>query len=152
MFVKEVENFFGTSPIFHGETGVCDISAIMAEITLYTAAGSLQGKEIRAMMDSEVTLRYHHLDDGFVPINFMLPWVPLPQNVRRDKAQKRMARLYLDVIRQRRPHLTQAIEDDEDIVSILMKSNYRDDSPVPDIEIALLRIALLMGGQVCQTV
>jgi sterol 14-demethylase len=41
----------------------------MAEITLYTAAGSLQGKEIREKMDSEVALLYRHLDDGFTPIN-----------------------------------------------------------------------------------
>lgn len=41
----------------------------MAEITLYTAAGSLQGKEIRKRMDSEVALLYRHLDDGFTPIN-----------------------------------------------------------------------------------
>ena len=41
----------------------------MAEITLYTAAGSLQGKEIRERMDSEVALLYRHLDDGLIPIN-----------------------------------------------------------------------------------
>jgi sterol 14-demethylase len=68
-FEKEVNEFVKSSPIFQADTGICDISAVMAEITLYTAAGSLQGKEIREKMDSEVALLYRHLDDGFIPIN-----------------------------------------------------------------------------------
>ncbi len=68
-FENEVSEFVKSSPIFQAENGICDISAVMAEITLYTAAGSLQGKEIREKMDSEVALLYRHLDDGFAPIN-----------------------------------------------------------------------------------
>jgi sterol 14alpha-demethylase len=147
LFVKEVELFLNTSPLFQADSGVCDISAVMAEITLYTAAGSLQGKEIREKMDSEVALLYRHLDDGFAPINYMLPWAPLPQNVRRDRAQKKMAQLYIDIIQQRRLQMSQTIEDGDDMISILMKSRYRDGSPIPDVEIAHLMIALLMGGQ-----
>jgi cytochrome P450 len=69
LFEKEVKNFLRTCPIFNAETDICDISSVMAEITLYTAAGSLQGQEIRDKMDSEVALLYRHLDDGFAPIN-----------------------------------------------------------------------------------
>jgi sterol 14-demethylase len=36
---------------------------------------------------------------------------------------------------------------DDDMLSVLMNSRYRDDSVIPDIEIAHLMIALLMGGQ-----
>jgi sterol 14-demethylase len=68
-FVKEVEDYIRKSPVFKGDGGICDISEVMAEITLYTAAGSLQGKEIREMMDEQVALLYRHLDDGFAPIN-----------------------------------------------------------------------------------
>lgn len=77
----------------------------------------------------------------------MLPWLPLPKNVRRDRAQRKMAELYMDVIQQRRQNISDSISDDDDMVSILMKSRYRDDTPIPDLEIANLMIALLMGGQ-----
>jgi sterol 14-demethylase len=77
----------------------------------------------------------------------MLPWLPLPHNLRRDRAQRKMSQLYLDVIRNRRQHISSTIQDDDDMVSILMKSHYRDDLPIPDSEIANLMIALLMGGQ-----
>lgn len=68
-FEKEVNDFIKSSPVFAEDQGVCDISDVMAEITLYTAAGSLQGKEIRQKLDAEAALLYRHLDDGFVPIN-----------------------------------------------------------------------------------
>lgn len=77
----------------------------------------------------------------------MLPGLPLPQNFRRDRAQRKMAELYMNVIQQRRQHISSTILEDDDMISILMKSRYRDDSPIPDIEIANLMIALLMGGQ-----
>ena len=77
----------------------------------------------------------------------MLPGLPLPQNFRRDRAQKKMAQLYLDVIQKRRSYISSVISEDDDMISILMKSRYRDDSPMPNIEIANLMIALLMGGQ-----
>jgi sterol 14-demethylase len=76
----------------------------------------------------------------------MMPWLPLPRNIRRDRAQQKMAQLYINIIRQRRQRMS-TISEGEDMISILMKSRYRDDSPIPDIEIANLMIALLMGGQ-----
>ncbi|KAK6519334.1 Lanosterol 14-alpha-demethylase [Arthrobotrys megalospora] len=145
LFVKEVEDFVKSSPIFKLEGGICDISSVMAEITTYTAAGSLQGKEIRDMLDSDISVLYRHLDDGFAPINFVLPWIPIPRNIRRDHAQRAMAKLYMDIIQKRRKRETPPEE--EDMLDMLMKSVYRDGNMIPDQEIANLMIALLMGGQ-----
>lgn len=72
-FENEVKQFVKSSSNFQGENGICDISAVMAEITLYTAAGSLQGREIREKMDSEIARLYRDLDDGFTPINVRAP-------------------------------------------------------------------------------
>lgn len=58
-----------------------------------------------------------------------------------------MAQLYIDVIRRRRQEISSTILDDDDMISILMKSQYRDGAPIPDEEIANLMVALLMGGQ-----
>ncbi|KAF3928993.1 hypothetical protein ABW19_dt0206638 [Dactylella cylindrospora] len=145
LFVKEVEEFIKSSPIFKPKGGICDISSVMAEITTYTAAGSLQGKEIRDKLDAEVSTLYRHLDDGFAPINFKLPWLPIPRNIRRDHAQKSMAQLYMSVIQERRKK--DLLANEEDMLDILMRSSYRDGTTIPDEEIANLMIALLMGGQ-----
>ena len=126
---------------------MCDISAVMAEITIYTAAGSLQGEEIRNKLDAEVSVLFRHLDDGFAPINFVFPGLPLPINRRRDRAQKKMANLYFGIINERRRHAAEKHEKADDMLDILMKSKYRDGNRIPDSEIASLMIALLMGGQ-----
>lgn len=99
------------------------------------------------MLDAEVSVLYRHLDDGFAPINFVLPGLPLPVNRRRDRAQKKMADLYLGVINERRRHAAEKQNKDDDMLDILMKSKYRDGARIPDPEIANMMIALLMGGQ-----
>lgn len=144
--MREVEQYVSTSSIFQRTSGVCDISAVLAEITIYTAAGSLQGQEIRDLFDAEVSVLFRHLDDGFAPINFVMPWLPIPRNFRRDDAQKRMQELYLNVIRERRAKHGLR-EGEPDMVDILMSSSYKDESEIPDVEIANMMIALLMGGQ-----
>ncbi len=117
----------------------------MAEITLYTASRSLQGKEVREKFDSSIAELYHDLDMGFTPINFMLPWAPLPHNRKRDFAQKKMTQTYMDIIQSRRTGTGK--KDSEDMIWNLMSSVYKNGTPIPDKEIAHMMIALLMAGQ-----
>ena len=117
----------------------------MAEITIYTASRSLQGREVRSKFDSTFADLFHDLDQGFSPINFMLPWAPLPQNRKRDYAQKKMAQTYLDIVKERRRAGNQ--RDSDDMIWNLMQSVYKDGTTVPDAEVAHLMIALLMAGQ-----
>lgn len=98
---KEVLDYLGNSPNFQGSSGQVDISA-MAEITIFTAARALQGEEVRSKLTAEFADLYHDLDKGFTPINFMLPWAPLPHNKKRDAAHARMRSIYVDIINQRR--------------------------------------------------
>lgn len=109
------------------------------------AAGSLQGKEVRSKFDGTFATLYRHLDDGFQPINFAMPWLPLPQNRRRDHAQQTMERLYTDIIRRRRQEGNP--DGDTDMIWTLMGAQYKDGTTIPDEHIARLLIALLMGGQ-----
>lgn len=145
LIAKEVQNFIAGSPVFKGTKGTVNIPPVMAEITLYTASRSLQGKEVRAKFDSSFADLYHDLDMGFSPINFMLPWAPLPHNRRRDYAQKKMAQTYMDIIKARRE--SDSKRDAEDMIWNLMSCVYKDGTPVPDMEIAHIMIALLMAGQ-----
>jgi sterol 14alpha-demethylase len=117
----------------------------MGEITIYTASASLQGKEVRSKFDSTFATLYRHLDDGFQPINFMAPWLPLPQNRRRDHAQQTMETLYGDIIRRRR--LEGDSGDETDMISNLIDAQYKDGTVIPDQHVSRLLIALLMGGQ-----
>ena len=75
---------------------------IMSELTIYTATRTLQGEEIRNSMDGTFADLYHDLDGGFKPINLLLPGLPLPMNIRRDRAQKKMSDFYVNIIQERR--------------------------------------------------
>ena len=140
----EVEQFVKKSSSFKGSKGTINIPPSMAEITIYTASHSLQGKEVRARFDSSFAALYHDLDLGFSPINFMLHWAPLPHNRARDHAQRTVAKTYMEIIQDRRAG---SGEEKLDIMWQLMKASYKDGTRVPDKEIAHMMIALLMAGQ-----
>ena len=141
----EIRSFILRTPDFKGSSGIVQLPPIMAQITLFTASRSLQGVEVREKLDTTFAKLYHDLDDGFQPINFMLPWFPLPQNRRRDLAQRKMTQIYTDIIKARR--LEKKERDSEDMIWNLMNSVYKDGTPVPDTETAHMMIGLLMAGQ-----
>ncbi|WYZ43662.1 hypothetical protein EsH8_VII_000098 [Colletotrichum jinshuiense] len=143
---KEVMDHLKSSPAWKGASGVVDICGAMAEVTLFTAARSLQGKEVRQKLTAEFAELYHDLDMGFAPINFLFPGLPLPRNRRRDAAHAKMRAVYEDIIKQRRKQDV-ASDAEHDMISNLMHSTYKNGTPVPDKEIAHMMITLLMGGQ-----
>lgn len=145
LIVQEAQDFVKRCPVFQGAGGTFNVPGTMAELTIYTASRSLQGKEVRSKFDSSFAELYHHLDMGFSPINFMLPWAPLPHNRKRDYAQRKMSQTYLEIIQARRKPGVK--KDSDDMIWNLMSSVYRNGTPVPDIEIAHMMIALLMAGQ-----
>jgi sterol 14alpha-demethylase len=147
LICSEVDWFVANSPKFAGNSGTIDIPRAMAELTIYTASRSLQGKEVRQKFDSTFADLYHDLDMGFAPINFMLPWAPLPHNRARDRAQKKMAETYMEIIRARRAAGGKKEGDEEDMIWNLMGCVYKNGTPVPDKEVAHMMIALLMAGQ-----
>ncbi|KZF26892.1 cytochrome P450 [Xylona heveae TC161] len=148
LIVNEVVEYVNRSPQFQGNKGTCDVSRTMAEITIYTASRSLQGKEVRDRFDSSFADLYHDLDMGFTPINFMLPWAPLPRNRKRDAAHHKISTTYMEIIKARREALKDGGKpDSEDMIWNLMGSVYKDGTPLPDYQIAHMMIALLMAGQ-----
>jgi sterol 14-demethylase len=140
----EVETFLKRSSAFKGQKGTVNISESMAEITIYTASHCLQGKDARDRFDASFASLYHDLDMGFSPINFALHWAPLPHNRARDHAQRTVAKTYMEIIKNRRDNEE---KEQVDIMWQLMRSTYKDGTPVPDKEIAHMMIALLMAGQ-----
>lgn len=142
---EEVNNFLKGYASFKGQKGTVNIPSAMAEITIYTASRSLQGKEVRNRFDSSFADLYHDLDMGFSPINFMLHWAPLPHNRARDRAQQKIAQTYMEIIKERRAKGYD--KEAKDIMLQLMNSSYKNGQQVPDHEIANMMIALLMAGQ-----
>lgn len=151
LIAQETRQFFSKDnphKKFASASGTIDLPPAMAELTIYTASRSLQGKEVRERFDSSFADLYHDLDMGFTPINFMLPWAPLPQNRKRDYAQKKMADTYMSIIKERRKSGdTKSGNREEDMIWHLMNCEYKDGTPIPDREVAHMMIALLMAGQ-----
>lgn len=145
LIVTETLKLISGSKHFPNSRGTINVPPALAELTIYTASRSLQGKEVRDKFDSTFADLYHDLDMGFAPINFMLPWAPLPHNRRRDAANRIVAQTYTDIIRARRTGGGK--KDSEDMIWNLMSAVYRDGRHVPDQEIAHIMIALLMAGQ-----
>lgn len=144
----EVRAYYSGNRDFKGKSGVVDIPKKMAEITIFTASHALQGSAIRSKFDESLAALYHDLDMGFTPINFMLHWAPLPWNRKRDSAQRTVAQIYMDTIKERRAKAARGEEDTElDMMKHLMNSTYKNGTPVPDHEVAHMMIALLMAGQ-----
>ncbi|OAX79967.1 hypothetical protein ACJ72_05706 [Emergomyces africanus] len=146
---NEVQDYLATSPNFHGASGTVDISAAMAELTIFTAGSALQGEEVRAQLTTDFAVLYHDLDKGFSPINFMLPWAPLPHNKKRDAAHARMHAIYTGIIDKRRRAAMTNVSDSQklDMIWNLMQCTYKSGQRLPDKEIANIMITLLMAGQ-----
>lgn len=140
----------------------CNALDSLSELTILTASGCLQGKEVRSSLDKTFARRYEALDKGFTPINFMFPNLPLPSYRNRDKAQREMSEFYQAIIRKRKSGesdvsisaafaLTRlkrmAAQHEHDMIEALQNSTYKDGTPLSDSDIAHMMIALLMAGQ-----
>ena len=141
---KEVVDYIKSSQDFKGQSGVIDVPPTMAQITIFTAGRALQGEEVRRKLTNEFAALFHDLDGGFSPINFILPHAPFPHNIRRDRAQLKMRRIYEGIIAERR--MGKSVRT-TDMISNLMQCSYKDGRPIPDKEIANMMITLLMAGQ-----
>jgi sterol 14alpha-demethylase len=145
IIADEVTSFFKRTAEFKGENGVVNLPPKLAQLTIFTASHTLQGREVRAKFDESLADLYHDLDMGFSASNFALHWAPLPWNNKRDRAQRRIANIYTETIRERR---AAGLKDDQhDMMAHLMNSVYKNGQRVPDHEVAHMMIALLMAGQ-----
>ncbi|CAO3600472.1 unnamed protein product [Absidia cylindrospora] len=141
IIVKETEDFFKkyTKP-----TGLMEAYGTFGQLIILTASSSLMGKEIRACLDDTVADLYYDLDQGFKPINFILPNLPLPSYRRRDVAREKMTELYSSIIERRK---AEKDESNDDLLQALMDATYKEGNSVPNYQIAGIMIAVLFGGQ-----
>ncbi|KAH8994997.1 cytochrome P450 [Lactarius akahatsu] len=152
MIEHEVSQYLRKDPSFRvfqmndiNEWGQFDVLTASQEMTILTATHTLQGKEVRSGMDTTFAQLFTDLDGGFTPLNLMYPNLPLESYRKRDRAQKKMADFYVNIIKARREGMS--TNDEPDMISALMGQTYRNGTPLPDHEIAHILIALLMAGQ-----
>ncbi|KAG7196140.1 Lanosterol 14-alpha-demethylase [Scheffersomyces spartinae] len=145
----EILDYFVTSPNFdmkHNNKGTANVMVTQPEMTIFTASRSLMGEQMRKKFDASFAGLYSDLDKGFTPINFVFPQLPLPLYRRRDLAQQKISRTYMELIKERRK--TGDIVPGRDLIDSLMTSStYKDGVKMTDQEIANLLIGVLMGGQ-----
>ncbi|KAI8328873.1 cytochrome P450 [Choanephora cucurbitarum] len=127
-----------------GESGTIDAYKMFGQLIIYTASRALLGPEIRAALDDGVAQLYYDLDQGFRPINFMFPNLPLPAYRQRDRAREKLAEIYSKIIENRR---NRPNEQHDDLLQTLMDSHYKDGSPIPNHQICGILTAALFGGQ-----
>ncbi|KAK4223426.1 cytochrome P450 51 [Podospora fimiseda] len=142
---QEVLDYIKNTPELKGSSGTMSVFQVMSQITLFTAARSLQGIEVRRKLNKEFAQYYHDLDKGFSPLNFVFGKAPLPVNLRRDAAHAKIRDIYLNIIKERRTSETGPTE--PDMLWNFMESTYKDGTTLSDQDIAHLMIALLMAGQ-----
>lgn len=103
---SEAEQYFteelGLGPQSGTKSKTVELFREMSQLIILTASRTLQGKEVRQALNSRFAKLFHDLDGGFIPINFMFTNLPLPANVRRDRAQKEMSEFYRSIIEKRR--------------------------------------------------
>ncbi|OAQ97727.1 hypothetical protein LLEC1_00403 [Akanthomyces lecanii] len=144
MIEEEVLDYLASEPSLQGVAGTMDVPKSMGGITILTAARTLQGREVRSKLSAGFAELYHDLDLGFRPVNFLMPWAPLPENRKRDAAHAKMREVYSAIVDERRQSEKEC---DSDMIWNLMNSVYKDGSTIPNHEIAHLMITLLMAGQ-----
>nr|BAK20185.1 cytochrome P450 [Postia placenta] len=151
MVDDEVTQFLSTDPAFRtyqmddiNEWGSFSVYKTLAEMTILTAARTLQGKEIRENMTKGFAELYADLDHGLTPLHWMFSNLPLPSYRKRDVAHEKMSQFYQNILRNRRNNNVGCVDD---VMASLMNQTYRDGRPIPDHEIAHMMIALLMAGQ-----
>ncbi|TFK33209.1 lanosterol 14-alpha-demethylase [Crucibulum laeve] len=152
MIEDEVDDFLANDPAFEAfqkneagkEWSTFDVVKVLQEITILTAAKTLQGKEVRGNMDKNFAVTYNDLDGGFTPLNFMFPHLPLESYRKRDRAQKKMSDFYVNIIKKRK---SGGSDHEQDMIATLMAQRYRSGEPVKDHEVAHMMITLLMAGQ-----
>lgn len=130
-----------------GDSGEVDMLDSMNNLTILTASRCLMGEAIRKHLgqdNEKIAHLYHELEQGINPLSFFFPHLPLPGFKRRDRARDEVASLFKSIIADRRKNPG---DECEDIMGILMNSEYKDGTKLADEQLAGMMIALLFAGQ-----
>lgn len=137
--VVEAEDYFSK----WGDSGEVDLKYELEHLIILTASRCLLGREVRDKLFDDVSSLFHDLDNGMLPISVIFPYLPIPAHRRRDRARKKLAEIFSNIISSRRC----AGKSENDMLQCFIDSKYKDGRPTTDSEITGLLIAALFAGQ-----
>lgn len=143
LFKMEIEDYFSK----WGDEGVVDLFEEFTKLVTLTAARTLLGREIRENMFEEVSELLHDLDEGLLPITVLLPNLPIPAHLKRDRARERLAGLFEKVVNSRRASGKKEVDVLQQFIDARYSSKILGGRELTPQEICGLLIASLFAGQ-----
>ncbi|XXG52721.1 hypothetical protein AAC387_Pa03g0970 [Persea americana] len=137
--VVEAEDYFSK----WGDNGEVDLKYELEHLIILTASRCLLGREVRDKLFDDVSSLFHDLDNGMLPISVIFPYLPIPAHRRRDRARKKLAEIFANIISSRKC----AGKSENDMLQCFIDSKYKDGRPTTDTEVTGLLIAALFAGQ-----
>lgn len=126
-----------------GDSGEVDIKYELEHLIILTASRCLLGREVRDKLFDDVSALFHDLDNGMLPVSVLFPYLPIPAHRRRDRARKRLAEIFANIIASRKL----AGRSESDMLQSFIDSKYKDGRPTSESEVTGLLIAALFAGQ-----
>lgn len=137
--VSEAEDYFSK----WGDSGEVDLKYELEHLIILTASRCLLGREVRDKLFDDVSALFHDLDNGMLPISVLFPYLPIPAHRRRDRARKKLAEIFTNIIASRKG----AGKSENDMLQSFIDSKYKDGRPTTEGEVTGLLIAALFAGQ-----
>nr|GMD75724.1 sterol 14-demethylase [Ipomoea batatas] len=137
--VMEAEEYFSK----WGESGEVDLKYELEHLIILTASRCLLGEEVRNQLFDDVSALFHDLDNGMQPISVLFPYLPIPAHRRRDRARKKLAEIFTNIISSRK----RTGKAENDMLQCFIDSKYKDGRQTTESEVTGLLIAALFAGQ-----
>ena len=125
------------------DEGYVDLPVVMNQLTVNIASHCLIGREVRDLVDEGFADAYHDLQKGINTLGFFFPRLPTTAHRTRDRARRRVAKLFSMVLADRRRHGSAP----NDFMQMLMTARYKDGRSLDDEEITGILLTVLFAGQ-----
>lgn len=122
-----------------------DISRDMMRLTLNIVSKTLFDAEMDSnaeKVNQALTMVLHAIDDSIKAPLFLPAWLPLPRNIRMNRAVKTLDRIILELIEQRR----ETDEDKGDLLSMLLLSQDENGDHMTDQQVRDEAVTLFSAG------
>ncbi len=126
-----------------GNEGELDLPRAMNELTVKIASRCLIGQEVRDQVNTGFADAYKDLQRGINTLGFFFPMLPTPAHQSRDRARRKIATLFSEIMAARRK--SHAAPDD--FMQTLMNARYKSGRVLSDDEITGIILTALFAGQ-----
>ncbi|MEM7801399.1 MAG: cytochrome P450, partial [Chloroflexota bacterium] len=123
-----------------GEAGEIEITKEMLRLTQFVVGHAFLGESFRDELDEAFWDEYTHISNSLNPA-IPVHW-PIPKNIRRDQARKKIMQTLDKVIGKRRDSPDQY----DDLITLLLNTPLKDGQPMTDEEIKMLFMGLVFAG------